>query len=288
MAPEQIDEKARPKRPMATPVRRPKAGTIGEFVRGRGAVAPLGPPLHWLLYGPPGAGKTESLATFPTPGLVFFFDAIGKDMPLLRRGTVTGFGEYEDGIKYRHVLDDAGDLLWELRYFHDPDPEHPTSYGRFEAHVASLVPTDWATVGFDSVTSITIASLGRQRFVLNPAFKDPRKWRGEVTDELERTFMRRISGWIETNVVVCCHVDEYSDDVSGMVLRNPAAPGRLRTGLASAFSEFYHAYATTDDKGQRVHVWQTRPDAYWNAITSIDAPDPCAPTYSAIWENWGA
>ena len=276
---------ARPKRPLATPVRRPKAGSVAAFERGRGPVAPLGPPQHVLDYGESGAGKTELLATFPTPGLAMFFDAIGKDTPLLRRGTPTGFGEYEDGIRYRHVLDDEGVLLWELRYFHDPDPEHPRSFAAFASHVANIEPTQWGTIGFDSVTSITIAALARQKFVLNPAFKDPRKWRGEITDELEQLFMRRIAGW-DTNVVVLAHVDEYADDVSGLVLRNPGAPGRLRKGLASAFGEFFHHYVTTDDKGNRVHLLQTRPDQYWNSSTQIDAPDPCAPTYEAMWSGW--
>ncbi len=44
-------------------------------------------PIHVLAYGEPGAGKSELLATFPKPILVFMFDALGKDTPYMKLGT---------------------------------------------------------------------------------------------------------------------------------------------------------------------------------------------------------
>jgi len=41
-------------------------------------------PIHCLLYGDFGAGKTHMAATFPKPMLVLFFDGHGKDSPYLR------------------------------------------------------------------------------------------------------------------------------------------------------------------------------------------------------------
>ena len=44
----------------------------------------LRPPLHWILYGDFGSGKSTMAATFPKPMLVHMFDAFGKDMPYLK------------------------------------------------------------------------------------------------------------------------------------------------------------------------------------------------------------
>lgn len=51
----------------------------------QGALRPL---LHALVYGDSGVGKSTFASTWPSPMLVLMFDAIGKDMPYMKRGTV--------------------------------------------------------------------------------------------------------------------------------------------------------------------------------------------------------
>lgn len=46
-------------------------------------------PLHVLVYGDFGSGKSTFAATFPKPQLVFCFDAYGKEMPYLKGGEVS-------------------------------------------------------------------------------------------------------------------------------------------------------------------------------------------------------
>lgn len=47
------------------------------------------PPIHVLVYGDFGSGKSTFAATFPKPQLIFCFDAYGKEMPYLKGGEVS-------------------------------------------------------------------------------------------------------------------------------------------------------------------------------------------------------
>ena len=56
------------------------------------------PPIHCLVYGDPGCGKTTFLTSFEPAGdvLVFYFDAMGMDMPYLRWAAERGYTVKED------------------------------------------------------------------------------------------------------------------------------------------------------------------------------------------------
>lgn len=52
-------------------------------------------PVHALVYGDPGTGKSHFLASMPKPLLVLFCDGIGKETPYLKQGVPTGIVNYD-------------------------------------------------------------------------------------------------------------------------------------------------------------------------------------------------
>lgn len=54
-------------------------------------------PLHILLYGDSGAGKSQFAASFPKPMLVFMWDGFDNAIPYLEQGEPSPIEEYEDG-----------------------------------------------------------------------------------------------------------------------------------------------------------------------------------------------
>jgi hypothetical protein len=139
----------------------------------------------------------------------------------------------------------------------------------------------YKTLVIDSVTFMEMAARKWDQFVLNPRTEEPRQWYAASTEMLEQMLMMRLRG-LPVNVIILCHVDHDKDELHGTFLRMPMAPGKLRGKLASAYSEYYRAYVAKDG----THWLQTRTDAVWSATTRINAPNPCPPTWSAIWSGW--
>lgn len=247
------------------------------------------PPIHVLCYGDSGAGKSTGVSTFPKPMLLFSFDPFGKETPYLKRGEPSDATYDNFGTPVRHVLSKkTGQPIIQIEYYLDADPTQPEAYQRFLSRMSVLHHEydKWATVVLDSSTFAEIAARKWHQYKLNPSAKDPRQWYGGSTELLEEMLMIRF-GSLPMNVVTVCHIDEDKDELHGFFVRNPMAPGKLKKKLPSAYGEFYRAYVTTDEKGDRVFVWQTRADKLFNAGSQIGAPDPCAPTYQALWTGQG-
>lgn len=267
-----------------------------------------------LIFGAPGSGKTGFLASWPKPMLVFFWDAYGKDTPLLREpdrtpidpAKVTQLQTYmiptggaNVEIIYRDVQ--RSDGLIRIEYYHDLDPQNPAAFARFRARLNLLYQefNTWQTVGNDSVTSMEFLARMNHKYHLNrqedKAFhsRDPRKWFGGSTDDLEEVLKGTFKG-LPMNVVVTAHVDQDRDETaSGIMARNPSAPGRLRGGLSDSYQELYHSYVIEQRNPataevERHFVLQTQPDSTFNAATQIDAPSPCWSNYDALWVNYDA
>lgn len=237
-------------------------------------------PIHVILYGDSGAGKSTAAATFPKPMRVFLFDNLGKETPYLRRGVAQPW----DGTT-RRVLGKKGRPIIEIEAYHNADPKAPTGYPHFLQRLTEYHPeaTGDRTVVFDSVTFMELAARKWAQYILNPGGKEPRQWFASATDALEELLMIRAGGW-PVNVVVVCHVDEQADELHGTIVRSPKAPGRLRKGLAAGYGELYHAVVTTHEgTGLPQYLWQTRSDAMWSAASQVEAPNPCLPEYAAIW-----
>jgi hypothetical protein len=244
-------------------------------------------PIHCLVYGDSGAGKSTFAATFPKPMLVFAFDPRGKETPYLNRGEATGFGIDDQGSPYREVLSrKSGDAIVRLEYYLDAEPERPDGYARFGKRLLALQGEydKWQTIVVDSVTFMELTARKYHQYVLNKTSKEPRQWFAGSTDALEEVLMIRF-GSLPMNVVVIAHVDEEKDELHGTFVRNPKAPGRLRRGASAGYSEFYRAFVKFTDANVRQYVLQTRSDRMWNAASQIGAPDPCDPVYQALWSS---
>lgn len=218
---------------------------------------------------------------------MFFWDPFGNERPYLYDLTGKPYGilapsvdEFGTPVQESYASD--GTVLVRVEHYIDRDPMKPEAYGRFLRRMESFDPTPWATVINDSVTYMEIMARKQQQYVLNKTAREPRQWFAGSTDTLEEVLMIRF-GSFPCNVVVVAHVDEDKDELHGSMVRNPAAPGRLRKRSPSGYGEVYHAYVKRDDKGQPMYLWQTRGDHQFNAKSAVQAPDPCPQHYAAIW-----
>lgn len=247
------------------------------------------PPIHALIYGDPGMGKTTFAATCPKPMLVASFDTIGKESPYLRLGA--GYDEDVDerGIPIKLVYDEANNLIVQVEQYIDIDPTNPDGYRCFLERMAMFQSeyADWNTFVVDSITYMEIAARKQAQYVLNKDAKDPRQWWGASTDRVEEMICIRC-GSMPINVVVITHIDTDKDEINGSMIRVPKAPGRLGKGggLPAGYSEIYRSYIARDDTGARIYSLQTRGDNLWMAETHIDAPDPCIADYNELWAAW--
>lgn len=274
------------------------------------------PHLHVVSYSRPGGGKSTFAASFDVAGpiLVNCFDGRSKAGPYLRRGDKVTHGQLKDGVTFDRVTY-KGDLMSEIRYYHDLDPEKPDAYALFRKDIRGVDPEKWGTIVLDSLTSCALSAYLEQRFVINKSdegkYSDSKqlKWRSGMTDQLEYTIARRFIGF-ESNVIVIAHVEEKeitvpskdgpqkiskriesveeSEEGKVQIVRGISAPGRLskRDGLLSQFGECYRHYVVRNAKGQPEWRIQTRPDDDWVASTQIDAPDGCNPDFIDLWENY--
>lgn len=248
---------------------------------------------HWILYGDFGSGKSTAAATFAVAGpmLVFMFDAMGKDTPYLKRGQATDLQQNDLGFMWRSVLGPQNEELIRLEYFLEFDSSgSATMWDTFLKRLTEIKYGEyqqWSTIVLDSQNSMELTAryYGKR---LNPPPKfDQRHWFGYSTDQLEQVLMCDVAS-LPVNVVLMCHASEDKDEVNGTFVRSLHARGRLgeKRGLATMYSEIYRCYVGKDERGDRVHAVQTRPDNFWSATTQINAPDPCWPSYEKLWENW--
>lgn len=245
---------------------------------------------HWLLYGDSGSGKSTSAATFPTPQLVLSFDPYGKEQPYKQRHLTSG-RRLETvvnaaGVPIEYVVTAEDAVVCQIEHYIDEDPRKPSAYSKFMTRMDTFKAEfdSWkdGTIILDSVTFMELAARKWAQYALNPTTKEPRQWFASSTDMLEEMLMLRF-GSLKMHVVVVAHVDEDKDEVNGEIVRHPSAPGRMRKRSPAGFSELYHQYVQRDDKGNRVHLWQTRNDGRWNCSTQFaQTPDPCEPTFEAL------
>jgi hypothetical protein len=178
-------------------------------------------------------------------------------------------------------------LIIQVEYYLDDDPEDPIGSARFKARLAGLHHhyADWRTFVIDHISGLTRTFNYYEQFRKNPTAKDPRQWVGETTSQIERYIATRLANLRTHNVVVLAHIDETKDEMNGHMIRTIKAPGRMRKGLADAYSEFYHGYVTRDASGRREYWLQTQSDAMWMAASRLRPipPDPCPAHYQALW-----
>ena len=247
-------------------------------------------PIHVLVYGEPGAGKSTFAATFPNPKIVMMFDPMGKETPYLKKGRVTELVEMKN-FRYRDILHPKKDVtITRVMNFFDADVTKPNAYEAFQGQIKAVAQDilngkeEWKTLVVDSVTYMELAARKLHQYRLNATAREPRQWFAGSTELLEEALMMTL-GALPCNVVLCAHVDEDKDELFGTFVRNPMAPGRLRKRLGGAFQEMYRAYVVRDEAGKRHWCLQTKMDERFNAGSQINPVDPCEPHYHALWER---
>lgn len=259
------------------------------------------PPIHALVYGETGSGKSTFAATFPKPMLVICFDPLGKHLPYIKRGAAGKVETYEIGdivIPYQDIQCEDG--IIRVEFYHDLDIDSPTSFSNYRTRMQAFQNdmAQWSSFITDSVTFMELSARKLDEKVLNPlppgvsryskgSGHDARQWYGASTDALEEMLCIRYAG-LPMNVVVLCHTNKKKSVVGGESVQGPFAPGRLyeRSLLSASYQEQYRLYMDVDDQNQPVHYLQTKSRGGFIGTTQIEAPDPSHPYYDNIWFNW--
>ena len=254
------------------------------------------PPIHVLVYGETGSGKSTFAQTFPKPMLVLCFDPWGKHMPYTKIGDVAPLASYQIGEKITIPYIDVTcpDGLIRIEFFHDLDIDTPTSFQAYRARMAALQhEPDWVTLVTDSVTFMELSARKLDEKILNPlplgvsryakgSGHDARTWYGAATDALEEMLCSRYAG-LPINVVVIAHTNKKKTTSEGEMIQGAFAPGRLyeRSLLSAAYQEQYRCY--TDDG---LHLVQTKNRNGYVGTTQIEAHDPSHSVYENLWYHW--
>jgi len=246
-------------------------------------------PIHVLCTGESGAGKDTFGNTFPGPRLVWHLDGHGQDAPYMKHAQSIGeLQEWAMGackIQYRDIIGWDG-LPTRIEYYSSDNPTLPdvavvleTRMGMFYAEQGS-----WKTLLCGSLSSAALEGRLYEQFVMNPQFKDPRKWYGAATEYVERLIHMQKA--LTCNVMFMCHIGRTQDELGGELLYTVDLPGRLSWGAGRYFSEILRVYIQRDASGTAQRVLQTDGDGRYLAKNHIDADNPCWPVYESLWSNW--
>ena len=247
-------------------------------------------PLHLLLMGESGAGKDTFASTWPKPMMVWHLDGHGQDAPYMKKAKEVGelqryqLGSYS--IEYRDVVAADGGFI-RIEYYSSENPTYPQVSQALESRMSafSKEQAGWKTLVVGSLSSASLEARLTEQFVMNPQFKDPRKWYGSATEYVERLiFMQKA---LTCNVIFICHVSRDKDEVGGEFLFGPDLPGRLSYAAGRFFNETYRVYIQRNpETGEAHRVMQTDGDGRYQCKTHVEAPNPCYPAYESLWENW--
>ena len=248
------------------------------------------PIIHAMIYCPHHTGKSTFAATFPKPMLVLMYDALGKDQPYLKAGSqVSKVINNANGTPFRQVLDEQGNLLIQIEYYHNIDPENPVAIAQSFKRYPSLIKEThfWKTVVMDSITSFEFAARTHSKYITNTTAQDQRQWYGEAKIILEEQVSMRLA-FFPTNVVVLAHDAVKEHEKTKELIRQVAAVGQLGRNIASQWGELYRINIIPDPQkpGQIMRVLQTQSDLQWPASSGINAPNPCFPHYNNLWKNY--
>jgi len=178
-----------------------------------------------------------------------------------------------------------GSLVCRVESFQEWDWEKPTAQKRFIKRVngLKLEMDKWASIIVDSATFMDQIFRRHHATIIGDEYRA----RGGSTLDMEQFFFFRSLGW-PCNFVAIFHVDHDKDKDEGGVIRyKPRAPGKLPGDLPSAFGEMYHQEVVEGKDGSRIYQLQTRPHGLYSASTQIQAPNPCAPNFNAMWAGTG-
>lgn len=174
-------------------------------------------PMHVLIYGLAGCGKTDLLSSFPKPMAVIDLD--GKYQPLVGKGEID---------LYPFHMRDANDAkamipqIWSTWQQLKKDPKY-------------------ASIGFDSITALdrmldryVVKVKGKQdnEQTTRQEYGDMRRW--------YRTFFPSLQGATDKNIIILAHEQSKEDDKGNMINIRPFITGKMGDELASIFEHTFH------------------------------------------------
>jgi phage nucleotide-binding protein len=220
-------------------------------------------PIHCIIYGEAGCGKTHLLRDFPKPMLVMDFDA--KYEPLLGVDGIFVKGYYMD------KADDAKVII----------PQFWRDWREAKAD------PQWRTIAIDSVTALdrileryTVAMSGKgkesgERATIQE-YGDMKRWYS--------TFFPSLRSAVGKNVVVLAHEQSKEDD-GVLVSIRPYITGKMGDVLASIFQHTFHMEHITGSQERRVlHYKKHKKYVCSSSILSEGSGVIDNPTYEKLLE----
>jgi len=190
-------------------------------------------------------------------------------------------------IRYRDIIAADGSFT-RIEYFDSVDPTVADASEMLESRRAFFAQEqdNWKTLICGTLSTAAVESRFREQFILNPQYKDPRKWFGAAADYVERLLFAQKS--YRCNTVFTCHIGRDKDEVNEEFLFTPDLPGRLGYGAGRLFNEIYRVFIWRDEHGVPHRYLQTDGDGRYQCGTHIKAPNPLGPNpqYSGLWKVW--
>jgi hypothetical protein len=224
--------------------------------------------------------------------LVLQTDPEGKEIPYLERGINLDECEGPQGqlIKTVYAPKKPDKVLVQVEIFGDEMITAPHAYRDFEERFEEI-PDEvnsglWATVILDGATELEYASRKQAEYVDKKGWKDHKTFYASSSHDVEQVVKQ--CARLRCNVGVAAHLSAKYDEVKGFEVHGPDLPGQFRGRVGAGFTELYIAHAQGATKKEPERYWlQTRADAsYAAASVMLRAPDPCEPTFEALWANY--
>ncbi len=246
------------------------------------------PRLKFGIMGRPGSGKSHLLASMPKPLLVLSTDPEEKLQPYFDR---CGDLQHSVGQFGQPVIlglsPTTGKPIMQIEIFYDLEPATPVAMtallARGEQLRSEVEARGIASVAYDSWSQGEYIAWCRrahgQFAISNP---DGRAVYNAAKDDLKPFMWSRLVP-LKCNLGIAFHTEEKIVEEGGVSSFGIKAIGALRTELASILPERYRSVSEPDGTTRR--LW-TKPDGRFDLCTLIDAPNPCANDYKALFTNW--
>lgn len=264
------------------------------------------PDSFWLILADAGVGKSTVAATWPKSMLVIHADARGKAMPYRMRGiqgkkgfmvTAPGMEERGGRIPYELIMHpkDEKKLLIRIEYYNTADVNQGVDYiyalenfnARFPSIKKEVEEGKYRTIVMDSLSGLEYEGRKLDEKKMNPAIEEGRRPHGMQSYGAARVAIEEMVksnlASLDCNVVILGHLEaEKLKDGNPTGRYLAAAPGKLSTQLPAACPE---AYILLQDAEGNAY-FKTKGDQTYIATSQIPAPNPCPPSYKALWTNW--
>ena len=245
------------------------------------------PVIHFGVMGPPSSGKSHLVASMEKPLLVLAADPFDKMQPYFDQGIVEDeirVGQFGQPIRIVRSVK-TGNPIIQIEGFYDLG-DTPSAMQQFMERTNQLhaeVHRPWRSIAVDSWTQLEfIARMRRMSgtHAVKAAMKGATIY-GAAKDDLQQVLNARLAH-IACNLAIVMHVQEKTDFETGQVVyRGVKAIGELKTELPAVLGERYLARNVDGTKRQL----DTK-NVLYNCCTLINAPNPCANEFTALFANY--